>query len=502
MAGIEEIRYGGTAEELKRDFSFRSAFGLAFVFISPIVALYAIYALTMQSAGPTLVWAFLFGLAGQLLVAVIFAELASKWPFEGSVYQWSRRLLGEGPAWWCGWAYMWCLLFSCATCGYIAAGFIPTVLHTSPFSKQQQVFVALGILICVTAVNTIGRAALKLFIALSVIAELVGSIGIGTTLLFFHHEHPVSTLFHSMGGAYGSGPYIWSGLFAATAFVGWSFVGFESAGAISEEVHDAARAVPKAIIASLICVGAVVIYSATALVLATPSYAPAISGQIPDPVANTISVQLGSGVQRALFVLIIIGFFATMLALQTSASRVLWSKARDGVMIGSGFLKRLTTSDKLPTNSIVVCGVLSALVIFTAESGKIYATLVSFSSIGFYIAFAFPVIGAALARIRGHWVPGPFRLGPVLAPLAVGVAAVWCVFETLNLAYPRAYPGMPWYLQYGTLIAIGIVGTAGFLIWLSVRGAIAEQETVLEREAPPLAMAHQRDVASVGAERE
>ena len=486
----QEARYGGTAEELKRDFTFRSAFGLAFVFISPIVALYAIYALTIESAGPSHIWAYVIGLGGQLLVAAVFAECASKWPFEGSVYQWSRRLIGETPAWWCGWAYMWCLLFSCATCGYISAGFIPVVLHTSAFSKQQQTFVALGILLLATLINTIGRRALKVMITLSVIAELVGSIGIGTALLFFHHAHPVSSIFHSMGGAFGGGPYVWSGLFAATAFVGWSFVGFESAGAISEEVHDAARAVPKAIVASLICVGVVVIYSATALTLATPDYSAVVAGKVADPVANTVAVQLGTGVQRPLFALIIIGFLATMLALQTSASRVLWSKSRDDVMIGSGWLKKLTSTDKLPTNSILTCGVLSALVIMLTESGKIYSTLVDFSSIGFYIAFAFPVVGAALARMRGTWVPGPFRLGPVVAPIVVGVAAVWCVFETLNLAYPRAFPGMAWYLQYGTLIAVGVVGVAGLLIWLSVRDKIAEQERLLEQEAPPLVLAH------------
>ena len=43
-----------------------------------------------------------------------------------------------------------------------------------------------------------------------------------------------------------SGPFL-----VTMAFVGWSFVGFESAGSIAEEVHHPRRNLPKAVIFSI-----------------------------------------------------------------------------------------------------------------------------------------------------------------------------------------------------------------------------------------------------------
>lgn len=48
----EELEWFGYKEELKRDFTLWSVFALAFAFISPIVALYAIFGLAFAAGGP------------------------------------------------------------------------------------------------------------------------------------------------------------------------------------------------------------------------------------------------------------------------------------------------------------------------------------------------------------------------------------------------------------------------------------------------------------------
>ncbi len=156
---------GGTAssETLKREFSLWSAFGLAFAFISPIVALYAIFGFAFAAAGPSMWWAFLIVTIGQLFVAATFAELASKWPFEGAVYQWARRLRGESYGWWAGWAYIWTLVLAVATVCYGIAGFVPVVLGIDPFSSGVALLVAVGFVGVVSIINTVlppARAAL------------------------------------------------------------------------------------------------------------------------------------------------------------------------------------------------------------------------------------------------------------------------------------------------------------------------------------------------------
>ena len=333
----------GEGEGLKREFSLFAIFALAFAFISPIVALYGIFAFAFTSAGPAAWWGFWVVLAGQLLVAMVFAELASRWPFEGSIYQWSRRLLHETYGWFAGWAYMWTLMITMVAVAYGAAGFVPVVLDIDPFSKGEQLFVAMGFLLFGTAMNLLSRNALKAFMVASIAAEVLGSIGIGTVLLFFHNEQPLSSVFHDAGAGVGPGGYVWAGFFAAVGFIGWTYVGFETAGSVAEETPRPRVDVPKAIILSLITVAAVVSYASLALILAIPDFGAVISGEVADPVADTISFQLGDDITRPLFCLFIVGFTASLLAIQTNCSRVMWAFARADVLPGSSVLRKLSS---------------------------------------------------------------------------------------------------------------------------------------------------------------
>jgi len=459
-----------SSETLKREFTLWSAFGLAFAFISPIVALYAIFGFAFAAAGPSMWWAFLIVLIGQLFVAATFAGLSSRWPFEGAVYQWARRLRGESYGWWAGWAYMWTLVIAVAAVCYGIAGFVPVVLGIDPFSPGVALLVAIGFVVLVSIINTIGRGAMKLFVALSIAAEVIGSVGIGIVLLLFHREHAFSSLFESAGAGAGPGGYLWSGLLAAVAFVGWAFVGFETAGAISEEVRDARQAVPKATMFSLVVVAIVVMFAALGVILAIPDFGAVIAGDVADPVAETITAQLGSGVTRPLFFLFILGFMASALALQASASRMIWSFAREGVLPGSGVLRRLSSGDRLPINAIVLAGVVAALLLITTQSEDIYFTLISFTVGGFYIAFAFPLIASVLARREGRLSSGPWSLGAKAAPIAL-VASVWAVFEFVNIAWPRA-TDLPWYQEYGVVLMVVVIGLLGLAVYSSVRGNV------------------------------
>jgi amino acid transporter len=458
---------GGETEGLKREFSLFAIFALAFAFISPIVALYGIFAFAVTSAGPAAWWGFIVVLAGQLLVALVFAELASRWPFEGSLYQWSRRLLHETYGWFAGWAYMWTLMITMVAVAYGAAGFIPIVLDIDPFTKGEQLFVAMGFLAFGTLMNLLGRTALKMFMVGSIAAEVLGSVGIGTVLLFFHNEQPLSSIFESAGAGTGSGGYIWAGFFAAVGFIGWTYVGFETAGSVAEETPRPRFDVPKAIVLSLVAVAAVVTYAALALILAIPDFGAVISGEVVDPVADTVAFQLGDDITRPLFVLFIIGFTASLLAIQTNCSRVMWAFARADVLPAAGVLKKLSTGARLPFATILTTGLIAAILLVSTQSEDVYLTLISMATGGFYISFALPVVAMLITRLRGRWVPGEWNLGRWGMAVAV-VASIWVVFEYFNIAWPRA-EGVPWYQDWAVFVMTGIVGALGVVAYLIVR---------------------------------
>ena len=451
---------------LKREFSLWSAFAFAFAFISPIVALYGIFGLAYSTAGPSFWWNFLIVFAGQLLVALVFAELVSRWPIEGSIYQWSRRLLGAAYGWAAGWVYMWTLVVAMSSVSIFAAGFVGNVFGWH-LSAGQQALVAFVILLLGTAANIAGRLVLKILMTGSIIAEIVGSIGLGAWLLLFHRENSVSVLtdgFSTHGFLSVSGPFL-----VTMAFVGWSFVGFESAGSIAEEVHHPRRNLPKAVIFSITFIALIVMFSALAIILSIPAD---IAKNSADPVYDTLRFHLGATAAKGAEVLFTIGFLASFLALQTSASRIIWSYARDHALPAPRVLAKLTRGQKQPIFALLTASTIGSLIIlFSQLAPNFYTMMLNFTSGGFYLAFLFPLVGLVVVRLRGEWRPGPFSFGRWGTALAV-VATLWALFEFLNIAWPRnAYPDTP-DLNWSVALAVLGLGVIGAVIYLAVRGGI------------------------------
>src|ERR1700759_2919088 len=149
---------------LSRGFSFRSALSLAFADVSPIAAVYAIFPLGLFAAGPKFFWAFPIVLIGQLLVAAVFGELASRWPYAGSVYQWSRHVRGTTWGWAAAWAYMWGLTLALGTLSYAASGFLLQIFGVSEPNRWQIAIVAICIIAVGTLINMVGRRGLKIVV--------------------------------------------------------------------------------------------------------------------------------------------------------------------------------------------------------------------------------------------------------------------------------------------------------------------------------------------------
>jgi amino acid transporter len=464
---------------LKREFRLWSSFAFAFAFISPIVALYGIFGLAITAAGPSFWWAFPIVFGGQVLVALVFGTLVSRRPLEGSIYQWSRRLVGTAYGWFAGWAYMWTLVIAMATVALGAAGFLASIFGLNSASSGQKALIALGILLAGTALNLVGRQALKVFMSASIIAEIIGSLGLGTWLLLFHRHNGFDVLTTGRGGAPGylslSGPFL-----IAVAFAGWSFVGFESAGAIAEEVHEPRRNLPKAIIFSLTFIALVVMYSSLAIILAIPDLGAVARGAVADPVSDTLVSQLGAGIAKPVEVLFVIGFLASFLALQTSASRVIWAYSRDGALPGAHSLARLSAAQKVPIVAICVTTLIGAtLFLLSTVASNVYSLMVNFTFGGFFVAFLFPLLGNVIARMRGRWRPGVFDLGRAGTALGV-VALMWATFEFLNISWPRPVNAHRW-LDWSVWIAIAIFAALGAAIYLSLRDRIISAG-VIERE--------------------
>jgi amino acid transporter len=461
----------GYKQELRRSLSFWTNFAVGFAFISPVVGLYAIIALATFAAGPAWVWALPIVLAGQLLVASVFAELASQYPIAGGIYQWSRRLAGPTYAWFAGWIYVWTIMLTVTAVAYFGSVWLAAVFDATP-SANGQVLWALGLLSVTTLVNAIGLNPLKYVVNVGIVAECIASVLIGFLLLLFFRNHPISYLWEGLGAAanFNSGTYF-AAFLAAIAISGWAFVGFDSCGSVSEETVDPMRRVPRAILFSLSSVGAVIILNSIAIGLSFEDTKAVMSGEVLDPVTPTIVAAFGSWAEKPFQLVVLAAFIACGIAVQATATRVLFSLSRDRMLPGSRMLSRVG-GNKVPLGALTAASVVSALGLLFGLNARAVNTLITFGSGGYYIVFWLVCAAALYARLSGRWVPaGRFSLGRFALPVNIAAVA-WLTFEAINIAWPRtvlAVPGAKFYQVWAIILIFGVLSAVGLVYVLIKR---------------------------------
>jgi amino acid transporter len=146
------------------------------------------------------------------------------------------------------------------------------------------------------------------------------------------------------------------------------------------------------------------------------------------------------------------------LSLQAAASRLIYSYGRDDMIVGSKLLARFDHKRHVPPYSLLIAVIIPAfLIIGSLISSDALTKLVSFGSVGVYIAFQMVVLAALRARIKG-WVPtGKYRLGKWGVPVNIG-ALIYGVAAIVNLSWPRD-SHQPWYDDYIILLmSVTIIG--------------------------------------------
>ena len=86
----------GYRQELHRSLGSFSSFAAGFSYISILTGMFQTSYVGFLFAGPAFIWAWPFVFAGQMMVALQFAELSAHYPIAGSVYQWAKKVSPRG----------------------------------------------------------------------------------------------------------------------------------------------------------------------------------------------------------------------------------------------------------------------------------------------------------------------------------------------------------------------------------------------------------------------
>jgi len=467
-ADAARLRELGYEQELRRGLHVFDNVAIGFAAISPVVGLYAVAFVGIALAGAAWVWVLPITLAGQCLLLCVYSELASEYPIANGAYQWSRRLIGPRYGWFNGWVAIWAFAVANTTIAYLGAPWALTVLGIRPTANA---IVATGIVLVVfcALMGARGIGVLRRAVKAGIAAEAAASVGIGLILLLAFRHQDFSILTDTLGAEALSGGSTGAAFLAAMAVGGWVFIGFDACVATSEETHDAARHVPRAVWFALLSVGALVILNAFAVTLAHPDPAAVVAGADVDPVTTAVVTSFGSWSTKPFAAVVLVGFVACGMAAQSITARSIYSIARDGALPASGFLRRVDRH-QTPSGGLLATTVVACLGLLLGLDSAAIGSLITFGTAGIYVAFLMVALAALIARLSGRWKPaGRVRLGR--AGTVLNAAAVaWLSFETVNIAWPReslAPPGAPLYQVWAATIVLGVIFVAG-LAYLAI----------------------------------
>ena len=99
----DELAEFGYKQELDRSIGKFASFAAGISYISILTGVFQLFFFGFAFGGPAYWWTWPMVFAGQLMVALTFAELAANFPVAGSIYNWAKRLSTATVAWLGGW---------------------------------------------------------------------------------------------------------------------------------------------------------------------------------------------------------------------------------------------------------------------------------------------------------------------------------------------------------------------------------------------------------------
>ncbi|MEH0632475.1 amino acid permease [Streptomyces bottropensis] len=473
----------GYPQELHRSLSRYASFAAGFSFISVLTTVFQFFAFGYAFGGPVFFWTWPAVLIGQLLVAACFAELAARYPISGAIYQWSSRLSNPTFGWFAGWIMVIGQIVVVAAAALALQMVMPAIWSgfqivggdpapTTATGAANAAVLGVILLALTTFVNVLDNRVLSWVNRVGVTAEIIGAILI-VVLLFTHSERSPGVTFHTAEGS----TDLLGALLVGSFMAAYVMIGFDSAGEMSEETHHPRRVAPRTILTALGAAGLLGGLLVLAGLLAAPSLTDGRLGV--DGLSYVLTSSLGDGVGRFLLADVVVAIAVATLAIQTSASRMLFSMARDGRLPFAARLADVNPRTGMPTAPALVVGVLAgALLLLNFASPEAFLAIGTTCIVMLYLAYAMVTGPLLVRRLKGTFSSTGvdetgkplFSLGRWGIPVNA-LALLYGLFMTVNLAWPRTEvydpAGGHWYFQWFTLLFLLTTLTTGLLYHLT-----------------------------------
>ena len=380
---------------------------------------------TAAAAGPSalVIWAIAaLGLYVPLVFTVL--ELSSRYPEEGGLYVWSKRAFGPFSAFMTGWTYWGANLPYFPGLLYFAAANALFVGGASwqALADNHTYFVVvamIGLTVAVT-MNVVGLGVGKWLNNLGAVAGWIPAfvlIALGA-IAWTRYGSATPITAHSLAPSTSLKDVIfWS-------TIAFAFGGVESGSTMGEEIHDARRTVPRAVLAAGVVVTVLYIVTTLSVLLAIPKE------QVSGLQGMMQAIQAICARASMAWLVPIVAALVTLNALGGVGG---WFAATARLPFVAGidrFLPeafgRLHPKWRTPYVALLVQAAIAGLFVFLGQTRTsvrgAYEALVSMGIIAYFIPFLY-MFAAMIVVQREPAGPGVIRV-PGGRPVATGLAAI------------------------------------------------------------------------------
>ena len=397
------------------------------------------------------VTAILIGMVAMLFTAISYGRMAAVYPSAGSAYAYVGHTLHPAAGYVTGWSmlfdYVMNPIICVIWCSKAAANFLPL-----PFPVWATFFALLFTVLNLRGIKASARTNAGIAVALCVVIVLFLAAALrylaGTPLDGAALARPF----------YDPQTFAWDKVSTGTSLAVLTYIGFDGISTLSEEAKNPRRNILLATV--LVClftgiVGSVLVYLAQLIWPDFTSY----------PDVDTAFVHVaGRAGGPALFgilnLALLVANMGSGMGAHLGASRLLYGMGRDNA-IPRGFFGALHPRTHVPSNNVILVGVLALAGAFTVSYG-LGAELLNF---GAFIAF----MGVNLSALVHYWWRGGRRSLAHLVPPLLG--CLICGYLWWSLSWPARIAGFTW---LATGILYGAWKTQGFRKPIEFREATEE----------------------------
>jgi len=393
--------------------------------------------------GPQAMLGWVVGAVLCLCDGMVWAELGSSLPRSGGPYHY--LLQAFGPRRWGGllsFLFLWqLLLIGPISIAAGAVGFGQYLNFLMPQLRHGHLIVV-AMLVCLanTAllyrnIRSINR--ISIAIAAVVLVTCVWIVVSGIT----HFRGAIA--FDFPAGAFSFSRTFWFGLGAATLIAVYDYGGYNNVCLIGEEVRDARKVIPRAVIYSIVVIAVLYLAMNLAIIGTVPWQQGQHSKAI---VAEYMQLLYGRGGGLLVSALILIASWGSVYAIILGFSRIPYAAAAEGHFFKA--FSRLHPVGRFPTTSLLFMGGLSAVACLFSLPDLISVLIV----VQTMLQFAAQCVAVILLRRKAAADSGAFRMP--LFPLPAIVALLGWLYIVVS--------SNPMHIAIG--LAMAAVGVAVYLL--------------------------------------